>query len=202
MSTSAAHKSKNRYDPLRKWGLKPSDDVAGNGATYMVSGHVVSGSSADPRTMFIGETMGREGQARAKRVVDGKDSDRALKALLQRDKEGMKAVMKAREVNRELVKESKSGKNAKNANVAPKKRKKAQNSSDEEDDGDQDNSKDDNLRKTAYSAGIIKSLGFDPSVKPGQRRVETKGVQQKVWLAYFVWVSLFNIFPVKLAGSS
>ncbi|KAH9477114.1 DNA replication licensing factor mcm10 [Psilocybe cubensis] len=177
MSTSATHKSKNAYDPLRKWGLKPSDEVSGNGATYMVAGHVVSGSSADPRTMFVGETIGREGQARAKRIMDNKDSDRALKALLQRDKEGMKAVMKAREVNRQLTK---SGKDNKSVGTTTKKRKKDQEGSDEEDQGGQSDTKIDNLRKTAYSAGIIKSLGFDPSLKPGQRRVETKGVQQKL----------------------
>ncbi|PPQ80327.1 hypothetical protein CVT25_003609 [Psilocybe cyanescens] len=180
MSSSATHKSKNGYDPLRKWGLKPSDDIAGNGATYMVSGHIVTGSSSDPKTMFISETMGREGQARAKRLIDGKDSDRALKALLQRDKEGMKAVMKAREVNRVLVKERKSEKSTNKVTTDPKKRKKSRDSSDEEGDGGNDDGKDTNLRKTAYSAEIIKSLGFDPSLKPGQQRMEKKGVQEKL----------------------
>jgi minichromosome maintenance protein 10 len=41
--------------------------------------------------------MGREGQAKAKRKF-GRDADRELKALLEKDKEGMRAVVRAREV--------------------------------------------------------------------------------------------------------
>jgi len=48
--------------------------------------------------MFIGETIGREGQAKAQRKSVG-DVDRALISLLERDQEGMKAVMLARGAN-------------------------------------------------------------------------------------------------------
>ncbi|KDR78277.1 hypothetical protein GALMADRAFT_245372 [Galerina marginata CBS 339.88] len=183
MSTSSAHKSRSGYDPLRKWGLKPTEDN-GPGATYVVSGHVVTGSSSDPRTMYVAETVGREGQAKAKRRLDAKDSDRALKALLQRDKEGMKAVMKARETSREVRRDAKDGKKAKDTSEKAKlKRKSAKlkglsESSDEGDDDQQ--GKGESVRKQGYSAGVIKSLGFDPSLKPGQRRSETKGVQNKL----------------------
>lgn len=177
MSTSSTHKSKSGYDPLRKWGLKPSDE--GPGATYMVSGHVVTGSSADPRTMHIAESIGREGQAKAKRKLDGRDSDKALKALLQRDKDGMKAVIKAREKARELVKDPKSETVSKKTPSERTKRK-----LDSTDDEDED--REDNVKKTAYSAGMIKSLGFDPSLKPGQKRFENKGVQDKVCFSLFL----------------
>lgn len=106
MSSSSTHKRKNAYDPQRQWGLKPEDSSIGDGATYVVSGHVVSGTSSDPRTTYITETIGRDGQAKAKRRMGGgKDAaDRALMALLERDKEGMKAVMSAREIGKVLGK--------------------------------------------------------------------------------------------------
>ncbi|KAF8900419.1 hypothetical protein CPB84DRAFT_1028022 [Gymnopilus junonius] len=106
MSTSSKHKAKNTYDPMRKWGLKPAEEN-GPGVTYVVSGHVVSGTSSDPRTMYISESMGREGQGQAKRQIDARNSEKALKMLLHRDKEGMKAVMKAREATKEVRKEEK-----------------------------------------------------------------------------------------------
>lgn len=95
------HKRKNRYDPLHQWGLKPEEPA--RGSTYMVSGHIVSGSDADPRNMFIGETIGREGQARAQRKNVG-DVDRVLISLLERDQEGMKTVMLARAASDAKVK--------------------------------------------------------------------------------------------------
>jgi len=53
--------------------------------------------------MFIGEMIGREGQARAQRKSVG-DVDRALMTLLERDQEGMKAVMLARAASDAKVK--------------------------------------------------------------------------------------------------
>ena len=57
----------------------------------MVSGRLVSGTSSET---YLTETIGRDGQAKAKRRMGGGQdaADRALKALLERDKEGMKAV--------------------------------------------------------------------------------------------------------------
>ncbi|KAF9555732.1 hypothetical protein CPC08DRAFT_726184 [Agrocybe pediades] len=194
MSTSSTHKSKNGYDPLRKWGLKPADDT-GPGSTYVVSGHVVSGSSGDPRTLYVSETIGREGQAKAKRIMNGKDADKELKALLQRDKDGMKAVMKAREAVRakQDVKKEKSGKESSASSCSssslPKKssrgedrkgKKKAElkDLTDSDDDG---HLGEENVeRKSEYSASVIKSLGFDPTLKPGQRKKENKGAQEKL----------------------
>jgi len=53
--------------------------------------------------MFIGEMIGREGQARAQRKSVG-DVDRTLISLLERDQEGMKAVMLARATSDAKVK--------------------------------------------------------------------------------------------------
>ncbi|CAA7262199.1 unnamed protein product [Cyclocybe aegerita] len=158
LTTTSTHKRKNDYDPARQWGLKP-DESRAEGATYVVSGHVVTGTSSDPRTMYMTENIGREGQAKAKRKLESRDADRALKALLQRDKEGMQAVMAAREVGG-CMKRSKNEKKGKKKQV---------------EDGE-----DTKLRQTAYSAEIIKLLGFDPSLKPGQRRVENKITQDKL----------------------
>ncbi|KAF8970690.1 hypothetical protein BDZ97DRAFT_1790519 [Flammula alnicola] len=188
MSNSSTHKHKHAYDPLRRWGLKPEDSTASTGATYMVSGHVVTGTSSDPRTIYAAESIGREGQAKAKRKLAGKDADRALKALLQRDKDGMKAVMKAREVGRIEETDKSKGRNVKGKKKANQDERKRHATTDMDSDGGdldsgEDNhlgSKDNNIRQSAYSAGVIKSLGFDPSLKPGQRRLENVGVKNKL----------------------
>ncbi len=57
----------------------------------MISGYVVTGSS--PSSLKVSESIGWEGQAKLR----AKDADKALKTLLDRDKEGMKAVSTARE---------------------------------------------------------------------------------------------------------
>lgn len=151
MSTTAASKKKG-YDPARQWGLKP-DESASSGSTYVVSGHVISGSSADSNTMYIGENIGRDAQAKAARV-SAKEADKALKALLEKDKEGMRAVLKAREA-KDADKDDK-GK----GNDKKKKKKKAA-----------DMPEDPPLppQKNAYSADVIKKLGFDPAARAGVR---------------------------------
>lgn len=154
LTTSTKSTRKHDYDPLRQWGLKP--EGVSSGATYIVSGHVVSGSNSDSRTLFVSETMGREGQAKAKRKTAGKDADRALKLLLERDREGMRDVMKAREFSGKGKLGGEKGK------------------------GKETGEKDDSVQsKGAYSASVIKSLGFDPSLKPGVRRVDNAETQKK-----------------------
>ncbi|KAJ6464278.1 hypothetical protein C8R47DRAFT_1201836 [Mycena vitilis] len=73
------------YDPRRKWGLKPLDDSSGT--MYVVSGHIISGGSGvDARdSMFIAESMGREGQAKASRKFTAREDARVLQALQGRD---------------------------------------------------------------------------------------------------------------------
>jgi len=163
LSTSATHKRKDDYDPLRQWGLKPEESSAasGAGATYVVSGHVVNGTSSDPRTMYVTENIGRDGQAKAKRKLEAMDADKALKALLERDKEGMQSVIRAREAG--AFKEGKDVKqNGKGKDITSQREVQ---------------------RKTSYSAEFVKSLGFNPSLKAGQRISNSQHLQEKVWKA-------------------
>ena len=199
MSTSSAssstYKRKAAYDPQRQWGLKPEDGSIGDGATYVVSGHVVSGTSNDPRTTFLTETIGRDGQAKAKRKMGGGQdaADRALKALLERDKEGMKAVMSARESGKVLV-NSEEGRNKSEQGKKDHKGKRKQVADDgcvEEPDACGAEKK----RQSSYSAGIIRSLGFDPSIKTGLRRTDNSNSQNKVYFPFYV---ISFVFPEHL----
>jgi hypothetical protein len=169
MSSTSGPKSKPAYDPARQWGLKPE-----NKTTYVVSGHVVGESTSDASSLYIAESMGREGQAKAKRELAGKDADNALKALLDRDKEGTKAILKAREV---AIRDEE-GKAVKGVN-----RSKGQK--------DAGSKKKSNARggakdaestppKTSYSADVIQQLGFDPVAMAGHRTANTLTVQKKV----------------------
>ncbi|PBK58267.1 hypothetical protein ARMSODRAFT_991317 [Armillaria solidipes] len=69
------------------------EDTEGS-ATYVVPGHVVTGSG--PSSLEVSENIDREGQAKAQRLR-AKDADKAPKTLLDQDKEGMKVVIAARE---------------------------------------------------------------------------------------------------------
>ncbi|PFH53007.1 hypothetical protein AMATHDRAFT_73817 [Amanita thiersii Skay4041] len=141
MSTTAVKKRRkheSEFDPDRQWGLMPSSTSGGGGATYVLSGHVVSSSQSD---IYVGERMGREAQARAQRKVAGKEVEKTLSQLLQRDKEGMRSVLRAREAGgmKEIGKENK---NAGESGVEA------------------------NMRKNqGYSAQVIKGIGFDPSAQ-------------------------------------
>lgn len=162
-------KKKPAYDPTRQWGLKPEDSTSGS--TYVFSGHVVSGSAGDSRSMYIGETIGREAQAKASRI-SAKDADHTLKALLERDKEGTRALLKARQVaNR------KGG--TKDINPSSSKRGSSHISSGSE---EEEGSSQGHLpKKNAYSAGVIKKLGFDPTSRAGKKsKQQVAELQKKV----------------------
>lgn len=192
-TSSSTYKRKTAYDPQRQWGLKPEDGSIGDGATYVVSGHVVSGTSSDPRTTYLTETIGRDGQAKAKRKMGGGQdaADRALKALLERDKEGMKAVMSARETGKVLAKSEEDRKEINKCeqgkgDLKGKRKQVADDACDEEPDACGAEKK----RQSSYSAGIIRSLGFDPSIKMGPRRTDNTNSQNKVYftlLSFFFW---------------
>ena len=70
MSTTAI-KNRPAYDPRRQWGLKPEGPSKGadGEATYVIGGHVASSSSARGMQApgAVAESIGREGQARARR---------------------------------------------------------------------------------------------------------------------------------------
>lgn len=166
MSTSA-QKRKADYDPSRQWGLKP--ETGPNDSTYVVSGHVVGGSTG---SLFVSERLGREAQAKAQRRLE-KNTDRELKALLDRDKEGMKAVTKAREFA--AAQKAKASAEASGEKLDKGKQKGASVSVE-----DEPCTKDSSApTKQAYSATIIKRLGFDPAGKVGQR-LDDLSLQKKV----------------------
>jgi minichromosome maintenance protein 10 len=169
MTSSSVVKRKHDYDPKRKWGLEPS---ASTGVTYIVSGHVVRGDNSTS-SLFVSENMGREGQARAQRKMANDQTEKQLKKMLERDRDGMEAVLRAREAVQKA--DSVKGKGvAKPSEGGSKKKEKAVEESAVEEL---------NKPKKAYSASIVRSLGFDPTHKPGQRRVEvTEDTENKVSL--------------------
>ncbi|KAJ7938428.1 hypothetical protein B0H13DRAFT_1698561 [Mycena leptocephala] len=160
-----ARKRKPDFDPRRKWGLKPLDESSG--ATYIVSGHIIGGGARD--SMYISESMGREGQAKASRKLAAREDARVLKALQERDTAGMKAVMKAREVGlaekeeQRASKGSEKGKKKASAADAPAATPGAS-----------------GAKAAAFSAQVLKQLGFDPTLKPGQRRPEGSAIAKKL----------------------
>ncbi|KAG6866330.1 hypothetical protein C0991_005797 [Blastosporella zonata] len=158
MSMSSAPKRKPAYDPARQWGLKPEPTAAS--ATYIVSGHIVNDSGADSRSLFATENIGREGQAKAARKMSKKAADRALVSLLERDKEGMKAVMKAREVGQRETDASSGSKDTKGKGKGK----------DPKGKGRQADVETLPTARNAYTAEVIKNLGFDPIAMAGQRR--------------------------------
>ncbi|KAI0346481.1 hypothetical protein BDW22DRAFT_1322999 [Trametopsis cervina] len=173
MSTAA--KRKPAYDPARQWGLKPEPERAAGEATYVVSGHIVS-SGAGKQSLFIGENMGRDAQAKAARKTAAKDADLALQKLLRNDKTGTKAVAAAREHNKKMAEK------AEREKAEQKKSKKS-------DGGDsttqrktlsqEGNTEVLEMGKSAYSASLVRSLGFDPTGKDG-RKTTTVDVQKKL----------------------
>ncbi|KAL4077770.1 hypothetical protein J3A83DRAFT_4356667 [Scleroderma citrinum] len=175
MSTSAVRKRKADYDPSHQWGLKP--ETGSNDSTYVVSGHVVGGSTGN---LFVSERLGREAQAKAQRRLE-KNADRELKVLLDRDKEGMKAVTKAREFAAQKAKAS-NGK-------LDKSKQKASSVSVEGESCAKDSA---TATKQAYSASIIKQLGFDPAGRVGQR-ADDLALQKKMEALAAVQSSRKNI---------
>jgi len=117
--------------------------------------------------MYVTENIGRDGQAKAKRKLEAMDADKALKALLERDKEGMQSVIRAREAG--ALKEGKDVKqNGKGKDITSQRivlDREVQ-------------------KKTSYSAEFVKSLGFNPSLKAGQRISNSQDIQEKVWKAF------------------
>lgn len=187
---STAPKKKAAYDPGRQWGLKPERESTG--ATYVVQGHVISGG-ADSRSLYVGETVGRDAQAKAARKLSAVDSEKALQRLLKRDREGTKALVSAREFSKrkaaeEEAKEGAAGKKLKtqkDKDRAGKADKSGKQRGKGTESGDDDSASDEESRPRghAYSASLIKQLGFDPTAKNGQK-VKDDNVQSKVRLHY------------------
>jgi len=142
LSTSAKYTHKHAYDPAKKWGLQPSNattttTTSGFGATYVVSGHVVTNN----------ETTGREGQARAKKVLEAREEERRVLDALRKGKG--KAIVELERGNE-------------NANANAK----------------------------GYSAGFVKSLGFDPAGAGRNKADASKDVKDKVGASSSQFLSL------------
>jgi len=179
---SGSQKRKAAYDPQRKWGLQPAKGSVGSpsssqleggeGPTYVVAGHIVAGGAAGKHDMFLKEKLGREAQARAARRTNSRDTDVALKRLLARDKEGMRAVQEARKFAMKAKAREKQrtangkdvGKEVEEGNTGDSYSESSGND-DEEDDALADRARSTKTAKNAYSARVIKELGFDPTVK-------------------------------------
>ena len=118
--------------------------------------------------MYVGEAIGREAQAKASRI-SAQDADRTLKSLLEKDKEGTRALIKARQA---------SGRKgpAKRADPSSSKQKPDSLPGDSEEEGESSPP-----RKNAYSADMIRKLGFDPTSKAGKKsKHEVAELQKKV----------------------
>jgi minichromosome maintenance protein 10 len=116
------------------------------------------------RDLFLNETVGREAQARAARVAGSRDADMALKKLLARDKDGMKAVQEARRFAKKA--------RAKQIADGHEKRRKEGDIGEcgSEEESESDGPSSDKPTKNAYSAQVIKRLGFDPTLKSSRGR--------------------------------
>lgn len=172
-----AKKKKSEFDPARQWGLKPEPESGGGSATYFVGGHVVAGAN-DAKSFFLSETMGRDAQARASRKASKFEADRALTQLLERDKEGTRALASAREFAKKQARKVKAELKADERGV----KHKGPTRPDVEfgpESGSEHEEKTKNPPKHTYSAGLIKQLGFDPTSKDGRRSADPK-LQNKV----------------------
>ncbi|KAF5326425.1 hypothetical protein D9611_001046 [Ephemerocybe angulata] len=192
MSTSTVVKRKHDYDPARQWGLAPSLTSTSSSSTYIVSGHIVKNSQA---SMFNSENMGREGQAKAKRKLANDEVERQLKKMLERDREGMEVVIKAREAAQARLDASEaaasgsgSGSGSKESGAKGKGKGKVDvkaasgsaSKKGKEKKGEDTVVAEFNKPKKAYSQSVIRSLGFDPTLRPGHRRGEiTEDSQNK-----------------------
>ena len=195
MGAGSSSQRRKAYDPQRKWGLAPGDDTSTpssstvEGATYVVAGHIVA---AGKRDLFLNETVGREAQARAARKAGSRDVDKTLKRLLSRDKEGMKAVQEARAFAKKM--RSQQSAEMKPSGGAKRKQKDDDSTSESESRSEsEDESDEDALRttdrptKNAYSAQMMKQLGFDPtrgSAKGRSRDDDPSGISSKVCCFY------------------
>ncbi|KAM6490657.1 hypothetical protein JOM56_014000 [Amanita muscaria] len=158
MSSSAAvrkgRKRAEEFNPEKQWGLVPNGSSNG-GATYVLSGHIISSSQSSD--IFVGEKMGREAQARAQRKAAGQEVEKTLKQLMERDKDGMRSVFRAREVGNAIVKEKKARKqeSGKEKEKKAAKEKKEEPATQQPPVGER--------KSLRYSAHVIKGIGFDPA---------------------------------------
>ncbi|KAG8707048.1 hypothetical protein FRC08_000728 [Ceratobasidium sp. 394] len=153
---------KQAHDPSRKWGLLPSASQQnaaasyesaklGGGATYIVDGHVLPGSGG-PDASDV---------SRLKSLRKKKEEERALEDVLRRDG-GKTAAATILRLGVAHLKAKKAGAAGKEADVL------------------QEPEVANDAPKKAYSAELVKSIGYDPSKRAGNagRPKEGDGVRQ------------------------
>ena len=131
--------------------------------------------------MYIGETIGREAQAKASRI-SAKDADLTLKALLEKDKEGTRALVKARQASGRKGAIEDTGSSSAQWKPDPV-------SADSEEEV---SSRSDPPKKNAYSADVIRKLGFDPTSKAGKKSKHEVAELQKKVNNQFYWFPQFS----------
>ena len=152
MSTTARKGRNNtEYDPTRQWGLKPENGSKGPGGelTYVFGG-VVASSSRATAPGITEQNIGREGQARAKRRIENRDNDRQL-ALLLGKRDGSTSSG------------GHTGGSSKEALEIV--RRAAQKATKKDSDKESERVEYEEPRRKAYSAEMLKCLGFDPTAK-------------------------------------
>ncbi|KAF7307788.1 zf-primase domain-containing protein [Mycena kentingensis (nom. inval.)] len=151
-SARAPKRKSDAYDPRKKWGLAPAE--ADSGPTYIVKGHVVGPGSGAREAGKLADNIGREGQAKASRQLAMRDEDkRLLKALGGRDRE--------EEKRKEAASQPKPAQPKPPPMTIPKTKPLAP-------------------AKSSYTPEMIQRLGFDPTLKPGQRRSTELGTRDKL----------------------
>ncbi|KAG8743855.1 hypothetical protein FRC10_011323 [Ceratobasidium sp. 414] len=153
---------KQAHDPARKWGLLPSasqqnaaasseSTKLGGGATYIVDGHVLPGSGGTDASDV----------SRLKSLRKKKEEERALEDVLRRDG-GKTAAANILRLGVAHLKAKKAGAAGKEVDVQ------------------QESEVANDAPKKAYSAELVKSIGYDPSKRSGNagRPKEGDGVRQ------------------------
>jgi minichromosome maintenance protein 10 len=196
-TTAKKQRGPKDYDPSRQWGLRPTSSgttTVGGEAMYIIGGHVASSSGALAPGRAA-ETIGREGQARAKRRAEERESESALKELLSRERaSGLGGAAEVVKIARALVSAHRSqndkgttkeqGNKSGSASSQMKGKKKAReetsvryvsNGNNESKSNSGLNGilgDEEDMPKRGYGAEMVKRLGFDPvslSVKIGGR---------------------------------
>ncbi|KAG8851230.1 hypothetical protein FRB96_009433 [Tulasnella sp. 330] len=194
------------FDPTQKWGLLPSATSSsgrprneGAGITYVMTGGTLINSARD--TLHITQQAQKERdekQHRAKEKKEKKDEG-LLKELLRRDAGGVggQAIAKAKEYAKEMMRKREREKrlgvnpNAKGKgkgeerNIVSEKRKRMLEEERELDEDEKEEAEDaerrEKLRKGVYRPEMLKRIGFDPTLKPGDGRQAKSGAAASVF---------------------
>ncbi|KAG9007816.1 hypothetical protein FRB93_007207 [Tulasnella sp. JGI-2019a] len=182
------------FDPSQKWGLIPSASSAsgrprneGAGITYVMPGGTLVNSARD--SLHVSKKAQRERgekQESAKEKSEKKDEG-LLKELFRRDAGGVgaQAVKRAREHAKEAMRKEERDKKmgggpegkgkGKEKETVGGKRKRVQEEEERELDAEEEEDakeleKREKLRKGVYRPEMLKRIGFDPTLKPGDGR--------------------------------